>query len=478
MSMNNDNKINIKLKRNRDDMNSWEVNDFLNRLSNLSYKYEILNEIGMRINDGLKPENIVIISNSFDFTLKYRSLKNRRKINLLKESDVITLYHLGRPISFFPNNYIYRFNFIFQVFREVNELLRKYKSNRLGKDLLYQYANYDLNDVILKIKEDTIRNIKEKNNDIDNSFERKLENIINKYNSKINTYENDRLEFDKVLNLKDHEIEDDYKEKYYYIEGKYFNAFSKLFSKLDRPIVGIYDENKKSIEILCINYIYRSDNSDNGVEIREITHNSPLLFNLLISATMCPAIYGLIKSIQVNNENAKIESSNSKLKSEQYKKIDEIERDLKDLKTSLPISNIDSMNDSYFKDILVDIKSSLENKSINNFKNNKLNNNNIIINIDDYKRRKNKITFEENEKCYSTMEIYDIIKEQSPGILELKVSEDTFNLNVGEDCYLVELTSKDIFKKETVTKFYVGNISLNMYNTYDYKFISSLDNKN
>ena len=76
------------------------------------------------------------------------------------------------------------------------------------------------------------------------------------------------------------------------------------------------------------------------------------------------------------------------------------------------------------------------------------------------------------------MEIYDIIKEQSPGILELKVSEDTFNLNVGEDCYLVELTSKDIFKKETVTKFYVGNISLNMYNTYDYKFISSLDNKN
>ena len=193
---------------------------------------------------------------------------------------------------------------------------------------------------------------------------------------------------------------------------------------------------------------------------------------------MCPAIYGLIKSIQVNNENAKIESSNSKLKSEQYKKIDEIERDLKDLKTSLPISNIDSMNDSYFKDILVDIKSSLENKSINNFKNNKLNNNNIIINIDDYKRRKNKITFEENEKCYSTMEIYDIIKEQSPGILELKVSEDTFNLNVGEDCYLVELTSKDIFKKETVTKFYVGNISLNMYNTYDYKFISSLDNKN
>lgn len=149
--MNNDNKINIKLKRNRDDMNSWEVNDFLNRLSNSSYKYEILNEIGMRINDGLKPENIVIISNSFDFTLKYRSLKNRRKINLLKESDVITLYHLGRPISFFPNNYIYRFNFIFQVFREVNELLRKYKSNRLGKDLLYQYANYDLNDVILKI---------------------------------------------------------------------------------------------------------------------------------------------------------------------------------------------------------------------------------------------------------------------------------------------------------------------------------------
>ena len=30
-----------------------------------------------------------IISNSFDFTLKYRSLKNRRKINLLKESKHI-----------------------------------------------------------------------------------------------------------------------------------------------------------------------------------------------------------------------------------------------------------------------------------------------------------------------------------------------------------------------------------------------------
>ncbi len=476
--MNQDNKINIKLKRNKDDMNSWEVNDFLNRLSNTSYKYEILNEIGMRINNGLKPENIVILSNSFDFALKYRNLKNRRKIDLHKESDVIALYHLGSPISFFPNSYIYRFNYIFQVFREINELLRKSKCNRLGKDLLYQYARYDLNDIILKIKEDSIRKFKEKDNDANNLFERKLENIINKYTLKRNTYENDRLEFDKVLNLKEHEIEDDYKEKYYYIEGKYFNAFSKLFSKLDRPIVGIYDDENKNIEILCINYIYRANNSENGVEIREITHNSPLLFNLVICATMAPSIYGLIKSIKVNNENSKIESSNSKLKSEQYKKIDEMERDLKDLKASLQISNIDSMGDSYFKDILVKIKGNLENKSITNFKNNKLDNNNIVINIDDYKRRKNKITFEEDAKCFSSMEIYEIIKEESPGMIELKVSEDIFNLNVGEDCYLVELTSKDIFKKVIAIKFYVGNRSLNMYNTYDYKLISSLGNKN
>lgn len=475
-------KINIKLKRTKDDMNSWEVNDFLDKLSNFSYKYELLNEIGKHIDNGVNPEDIIILSNSFDFTQKYRSLKNRNKINLKKDGDVTALYHLGKPVSFFPNDRIYKFNFMFQVFREYNELLRTFKCNRLSKDLLCEYAKYSLDEVVNKLRENSKINFNislndntdENNDKIIQRFEAENNKIVKKYKDKIQVYNNCKVEFNNVLTKDILDVPKEYRQTYLSIENKYFKGFSKLFSKLDRPIVGIYNEQEDYIDILCINYIHKNEKSEKSVAIKEISHNSPLFFDLLIVGSMAPAVYGLVKCIQVNNNNNKIKSDNENQKEKYLKNLAEIENKIEILEQNYPISNIDNMENSYFKDIIIEIKDSLNNKSVANFKNNKLDNNNVVIDFENYRTVRVTKNIETDIIRYSKEEIHEKLVTNLTTITNIDIKNKIYNIKE-EECYLAIVESKDIFQQVVNNKFYIGINTLNIYNYFNHDIMWCLE---
>lgn len=202
---------------------------------------------------------------------------------------------MGKPIGMFPNEKLIKINCMFEIFRKVNETLSEYKVKSLNKEKLSGLITFSIspNTTMIAIKEkiislanenlnqsgqEEVRNT-EQNKKIDR---KKLANSLESSTVKvISSYQKMESDFISIAIAKESILANDIKdinETPSNIIG-YFNTFKSTFDNLIRPIIGIYDPNDNSVEIICRDFIDKTlyvEENKRFLDIKSISRNSPL----------------------------------------------------------------------------------------------------------------------------------------------------------------------------------------------------------
>lgn len=184
---------------------------------------------------------------------------------------------------------------MFEIFRKVNETLSEYKVKSLNKEKLSGLITFSIspNTTMIAIKEkiislanenlnqsgqEEVRNT-EQNKKIDR---KKLANSLESSTVKvISSYQKMESDFISIAIAKESILANDIKdinETPSNIIG-YFNTFKSTFDNLIRPIIGIYDPNDNSVEIICRDFIDKTlyvEENKRFLDIKSISRNSPL----------------------------------------------------------------------------------------------------------------------------------------------------------------------------------------------------------
>lgn len=195
----------------------------------------------------------------------------------------------------FPNEKLIKINCMFEIFRKVNETLSEYKVKSLNKEKLSGLITFSIspNTTMIAIKEkiislanenlnqsgqEEVRNT-EQNKKIDR---KKLANSLESSTVKvISSYQKMESDFISIAIAKESILANDIKdinETPSNIIG-YFNTFKSTFDNLIRPIIGIYDPNDNSVEIICRDFIDKTlyvEENKRFLDIKSISRNSPL----------------------------------------------------------------------------------------------------------------------------------------------------------------------------------------------------------
>lgn len=283
-------RVEFKLKQNDGEyLKSWRVTDFANKISEIHYKQEVLNEINNKIQQGANPKNFFVFDKSFSIH------KSNRYVGIHKldtKTGVKNLYHLGAPIALYSNH---KLDSVYHVFNSFSSMFTEF-----NKDEVKEKAKLDKNLLYIFIKEaiqsdETIHIIKYKkylNKRIEMISDTEIKEKLNKlvleeFKKLTNRYKNsyqtqkELIEFDeKLQNLKLSKTE---QKKYVELTKKVSGKFEYYFIANKRPIVGFYNEENNNVEILCANFIKQSGKDEKQFNLKEISHNSP--YTIIFVAT-------------------------------------------------------------------------------------------------------------------------------------------------------------------------------------------------
>lgn len=265
-----DKRIRMKLIRNEEiQLSPWELSRFVSKLYSYTYKVELISTIAKALTKGVSPEDIFILDESFKLHNSYS------KIDILDlASDHLQyLYTIGKPVSLFPNYDIFGMRLLFKVFKKLNE--RNINSG-LERASLSQYYYVMLNEGLKY-------GISQLINDVDvteeNEKERKkiisfLTKVRSDAHKEIEAYENDRKRIEQIKQqLENSNIKIAEDDEFF---QKYFKSFFYYLSKVDRPVIGIYYKKERKIKIICKAHINKNARNATFLDVKEISHNSPL----------------------------------------------------------------------------------------------------------------------------------------------------------------------------------------------------------
>lgn len=287
-------KLEIHMKQNEKNrtLSSWELTDYIDILTKSYYKNELLNSLKMY----KYPENydVIIFDDSFNIKKKYLNLDI---IDLNFSEGAKRFYHLGSFSAMTPNSTTFMLNMLFEIFLKANEILVKENFPRMDKNKLNSFINVCMNPktkridveekILIQIKS-TLDSVKLSKN-VDSKIkqrdaearvkilkrtEKSIKNISAKYKfieEEKNEYEETKYSIVTKEIYSNNQISDRIKNDYM--------RFSELFNRLQRPIIGILDYNKKTIDIICSDFIDKdqyNQQNPNFFDIKSITRNSPI----------------------------------------------------------------------------------------------------------------------------------------------------------------------------------------------------------
>jgi len=369
--------ISLKLKQIKEKkLYAWELSNFLGRFNTYYYKAEVINTIAIALNNKIEPENIII----FDQSFKLNQMNGKLSYVSSFDKDLKYLYHIGLPISLFPNKKIYSLNFLFSYFRRYNEFLYTIKNaKRLNKENLSLYFNIyrknGLNAMYLALNEN-VRECLEKAS-LTQSEKKSLNSIHTNFEAKINAYENDEKEIEELKEkLKNNDYKGiDFKSVLF---NQYFHNFYYLLNNIQRPIVVVNNDTTGIMTMLCRAQFNKTEIMSSTLDLKSISHNSP--FKAIINGGVelyRTFIYGDRKE-EIKEREEKEKEINNELQSNvltQEKKcelINALEVIIKEKETLIKIKdaeelynlrNIDKLNIKHIQNALKDQDNKNQTKS-------------------------------------------------------------------------------------------------------------------
>ena len=382
----------IKLKLKSEDsttQSGWQLQEFIKNVNKGYCKLDIINEISRLINQGEKPENIIIINKSYDINNAYTYLQKSNEIDLNKLSTIENLYHLGIPVSMYPNKRIKEIAIIFTLYSKIYTLFNRENIPVISKDKLKEYINVDIDtaiDTITKDSKSIMSKLKMGTENILKATNDKLDNIIDESKKELKKYidnQDNIIKFNEISNNELKEIKDSDKELYSKIQSEYYSEFFRLLNSVDRPIVLRYDDKNNKLIVIKKEYMLNDVDSENFLDFKDYSHNSPFVITIIAGATISlilALLYQASKEEKVNDEKA------IKNKSIEEKLDKELEEIILELASSSELNQTNEVENQYIKKELDNLKNTLNENIEKTLERRGINYNNIVIDIEEYKK--------------------------------------------------------------------------------------------
>lgn len=393
-------RIKLKLKSEQSKpLSGWELQEFIKTMNKGYSKLDLINEISKLINEGEKPENIIIIDKSYDINHTYGYLKNTDKIDLNKKSMVENFYYLGTPVSMYPNKKIKEIGIVFSLYREIYTIFNRENIPGIEKDKLKEYINLDINEAITTIERDSkniMAKLKTANKNIFNATKDKLNEKISSARKELNEYTADEYKrevFKKINDIERKELKDEDKLLYSNLERKYYNKFFKLLNEVDRPIILQYQEEDNKLKVIKKEYILNDVESENFLDFKDYSHNSPFVITIIAGVTISLILGILHKTSEDDKKNEEKEVENKEIEDEIDKTIENI---ILKLANSPELNNTDKVEDKFVKDKLEKSKDRVNKNIENTLSRRSITKENTVVYIDEYRACKNEDTSTKN----------------------------------------------------------------------------------
>lgn len=288
----------LKLKQGSDKyISPWKISKVIDDIAGEYYKKYLLNLIVDRIPSLKENEELIVFHDSFDMYNKYSDLKD---FSFRKKEDVLDIYYLGNPIPFKPNLRIMKISLIFEMHRElftelnsIDILMDRNKMSNYIKPNLNDKKEFDLSLLQKYLTEvlsgNKTEHIKAKNN---------CDKIVNKFKSRLTRFVEHTVEFDMIDGFEDENELKVYldKSKKHNLYKNYYENFEDTFIKLGRPMVGIIDIEKGTLEILAKEFIREDlqNKNVNKIEMVSLSKNSPTAMAYIVGAIVVPWLASLV----------------------------------------------------------------------------------------------------------------------------------------------------------------------------------------
>jgi hypothetical protein len=305
-------KIEFRLEQNEDEfLKSWRVTDFANKISELHYKHELLNEVRKRIKEGENPQNFFVFDKSFSIHRSYNYLGTHK---LSSKNGVKNLYHLGVPFPLYSNSKIDAVRCIFNSFSRMYTEFNKETGEgqeKLDKNNLYFFVK----EAMTSNEEIEINKYQKYLNAfvstiIVTTSQKKMKEVVFEELKKLQVEYKNRYEIQKKMIEVEEEIKskktDSLSKRYDELISKVPGLFGRSFMSNKRPIVGVYNSESNSVEILCKNFIKQNVKEERQFDLKNISHNSPYVIVFLATYVLAQLFYQMYVNktdrLQVQNE--------------------------------------------------------------------------------------------------------------------------------------------------------------------------------
>lgn|GEM_PF-1881811 len=275
---------------NDNNMSNWQITYTIDTLTTVNNKFDVLSKINDLINQGVSKRNIFVTDKSFLISTNYKTYFEKGDILKNTPNTIIKIASIGRMITMEYNEDIVKVNSLIAYYKRLNSIMNDNLGCRLkGQYLSESYAilfrgNLEMAYISLT------QGAKQQIYDI---FERHLSPDNKKMNGIIERIE---IENNKQYKKNRHQFEKNAVES--------VKKFEHAFNRLDRPILGIYDEYKHSFKIINTDQMYKNgEESDKQIRLKSISKNSPVIITLLVTGTMLSFIgYLVFRDHKVTNE--------------------------------------------------------------------------------------------------------------------------------------------------------------------------------
>lgn len=327
--------------------NPWESSYDAAKLASIMYKFDLYDSIKTALKNGIDPSKIFIINGNF---IDQKQILKTDVENKLKAFENLT--NIGKIVPLYPNSYLSNLSLLYSFKKESRQFSRKHNFNCFSDQefnvqlelLLQNNENYSFKKVLDHLANKTIVKIEK--------FHTHQAKLLNEYNLIVKKYSfqidkadefhrsKNKKTIDKFL-INNHSIDINHQEQYQY----FYRPFHDLLINMEKPIVGVFEEDGLKFNIFCKSAIVYSDQMPQAfIDLFLMSHNSPFkkkyLIPLSIVSILHGSFYALIsdwkeiestlkireerKSIELDNE-----SKRQKLNKSLLKEIDKTKNEIK-----------------------------------------------------------------------------------------------------------------------------------------------------
>ncbi len=259
-------------------MNPWEISSFISKITTYMYKVEVINTIAAAISSGVEKKNIFVLDRAYRLNEDYTGCASLD----LNTAAFNKVYLMGKPEGMEPNEDLITLKLLLGLIYDANQLLRANRARQLSgwhrmdiyrcltEQGFWEAVKYttDMMEESLWYQDD-IKG-REKNRE-------KIDLMRRRAKEEFERYLADRQYFavvEEKLNTKGGER---LSERETEIVSRYYKKFYQTVADSVRPIVGIYDEERRVMQLLCADHFDAALNRHTRIDLKRITQNSPIL---------------------------------------------------------------------------------------------------------------------------------------------------------------------------------------------------------